>query len=73
VQTIRYILIAALVAAASAVEAGPFGADYGFDEVRGPVYRAGEALPKANPAWLAEVFEHVINPEAPHQPSNRKE
>lgn len=73
-QTIGYIFIAALVAAAcTSVDASPFGADYGLDEGTATAGRAGEASPDAYPAWLAEVFEHVINPEASRQPLNRKE
>jgi len=71
----KHVFIASLVAAACTAnaDASPFGPDYGFDEVYGPVDRGREAAPDADPAWLAEVFEHVISPEASLQSRNRKE
>ena len=56
----KYLLIAAFVAA-SAFGAAVYAA---VDSAREP---SG-----GHPDWLAEVFEHVINPEFP-QPSNQKE
>jgi hypothetical protein len=59
----KHILVAALLAAFSAnAGAGPFGADQGFGEVCAAVAGAREAPPDVPPAWLADLFEHPINP-----------
>jgi hypothetical protein len=64
----REIVIAALLATtAPKVVAGPYGAHFGYDEVYGVVESGREAPRKGHPPLLAEIFEHVINPETAPQ------
>ena len=64
VNQLKYIFFVALVAAFCAnAGARPFGPDYGSSEACAEVANRREAPPHTPPAWLAELFEHPINPE----------
>jgi hypothetical protein len=58
------MFIAVLAAAACTADAGPFGPDHGRHEVCADAESALRAPANAHPAWLADLFEHPINPEA---------
>jgi hypothetical protein len=74
----RETFIAALVAAAlsASADATPFGPNHGFDAVYAAVESAPEAPLNEHPSWLADLFEHPINPDSsadderfvPHEP-----
>jgi len=64
-QRMRSALIAALLAAtafAATANASPCAEDFGA-EVYGIVESVREVPLRKSPPWLADVFEHAINPE----------
>jgi hypothetical protein len=59
-----------LLAAALAAIASP---SFGFDEVGATDESVREVRQDKYPPWLADVFEHVINPEISSTHATRKE